>query len=94
MKGDMGGAAAVIGAMQAVGRLNLPLHVVGLVPAVENVVSATSFKPNDVFIAKNGVSIEIISTDAEGRLILGRRPLLCRFLKSDGCYRCGNPYGR
>jgi leucyl aminopeptidase len=70
MKGDMGGAAAVIGAMRAVGQLNLPLHVVGLVPAVENVISATSYKPNDVFIAKNGVSIEIISTDAEGRLIL------------------------
>lgn len=70
MKGDMGGAAAVIGAMQAVARLKLPLHVVGLVPAVENVISATSYKPNDVFIAKNGVSVEIISTDAEGRLIL------------------------
>jgi len=70
MNGDMGGAAAVIGAMQAVGRLNLPLHVVGLVPTVENVVSATSYKPNDVFVAKNGVSVEIISTDAEGRLIL------------------------
>lgn len=70
MKSDMGGAAAVIGAMRAVGELNLPLHVVGLVPTVENVVSATAYKPNDVFIAKNGVSIEIISTDAEGRLIL------------------------
>ncbi len=70
MKGDMGGAAAVIGAMQAIGRLNLPLHVIGLVPTVENVVSATSYKPNDVFVAKNGVSVEIISTDAEGRLIL------------------------
>lgn len=70
MKGDMAGAAAVIGAMQVVSQLNLPLHVVGLVPAVENVVSATAYKPNDVFIAKNGVSIEIISTDAEGRLIL------------------------
>lgn len=70
MKGDMGGAAAVIGAMQAVGQLNLPLRVVGLVPAVENIVSATAYKPNDVFIAKNGLSIEIISTDAEGRLIL------------------------
>ncbi len=70
MKGDMGGAAAVIGAMRAIGHLNLPLHVVCLVPTVENVVSATSYKPNDVFIAKNGVSVEIISTDAEGRLIL------------------------
>ncbi|MCB0211235.1 MAG: leucyl aminopeptidase, partial [Anaerolineae bacterium] len=70
MKGDMGGAAAVIGAMRAVAELKLPLHVVGLVPSVENVVSATAYKPNDVFIAKNGVSVEIISTDAEGRLIL------------------------
>jgi leucyl aminopeptidase len=70
MKGDMGGAAAVVGAMQAIGQLNLPLHVIGLVPTVENVVSATSYKPNDVFVAKNGVSVEIISTDAEGRLIL------------------------
>jgi len=70
MKGDMSGAAAVIGAMNAVGRLKLPVHVVGLVPAVENMVSATAFKPNDVFIGKNGVSVEIISTDAEGRLIL------------------------
>jgi leucyl aminopeptidase len=70
MKGDMGGAAAVIGAMGVVGRLNLPLHVVGLTPLVENVISATAYKPNDVFVAKNGVSVEIISTDAEGRLIL------------------------
>jgi leucyl aminopeptidase len=70
MKGDMGGAAAVIGAMQAVAHLKIPLHVVGLVPAVENMISAAAYKPNDVFIAKNGVSIEIISTDAEGRLIL------------------------
>ncbi|MCB0214806.1 MAG: leucyl aminopeptidase family protein, partial [Anaerolineae bacterium] len=70
MKGDMGGAAAVIGAMRSVAQLKLPLHVVGLIPTVENVVSATAYKPNDVFIAKNGVSVEIISTDAEGRLLL------------------------
>lgn len=70
MKGDMGGAAAVIGAMRAVAQLKLPLPVVGLVPTVENMISPTAYKPNDVFIAKNGVSIEIISTDAEGRLIL------------------------
>jgi leucyl aminopeptidase len=70
LKGDMAGAAAVIGALRAAALLDLPLHVVGLVPAVENVISATAYKPNDVFIARNGVSIEIISTDAEGRLIL------------------------
>jgi leucyl aminopeptidase len=70
MKGDMAGAAAVIGAMRAVARLNLSLPVVGLLPMVENVVSATAYKPNEVFIAKNGVSIEVVNTDAEGRLIL------------------------
>lgn len=70
MNGDMGGAAAVIGAMRAIGQMKLPQHVIGLAPTVENVVSATAYKPNDVFVAKNGVSVEIISTDAEGRLIL------------------------
>ncbi len=70
MKGDMTGASAVIGAMRAIGLLKGDVPVVGLVPTVENVISATAYKPNDVFIAKNGVSIEIISTDAEGRMIL------------------------
>jgi leucyl aminopeptidase len=70
MKGDMTGAAAVIGAMRAVALLKPPVPVVGLTPLVENVVSATAYKPGDVFIAKNGVSIEVINTDAEGRLIL------------------------
>lgn len=70
MKMDMAGAGAVIGAMRAIALLKLPLPVVGLVPTVENVISAMAYKPADVFIAKNGISIEIISTDAEGRMIL------------------------
>lgn len=70
MKGDMAGAAAVIGAMRAIARLKLPLHVIGLTPLVDNMVSATAYKPGDVFIGKNGVSVEISNTDAEGRLIL------------------------
>jgi leucyl aminopeptidase len=70
MKFDMSGGAAVIGAMQAVGKLNLPLRVVGLVPATENLPSGTAYKPGDVVRAMNGKTIEIISTDAEGRLIL------------------------
>ena len=70
MKGDMAGAAAVIGTMQAVSRLRLPLHVVGLVPSVENMISGSAYKLNDVFTARNGVTIEILNTDAEGRLIL------------------------
>jgi leucyl aminopeptidase len=70
MKGDMSGAAAVLGAMSIISRLKLPVHVVGLVPAVENMVSGGSYRPQDVVTASNGKTIEIISTDAEGRLIL------------------------
>lgn len=70
MKKDMAGAGAVIGAMRAIALLNLPLHVFGLIPAAENVISGTAFKPGEVFTAKNGVSIEIISTDSEGRMVL------------------------
>jgi leucyl aminopeptidase len=70
MKSDMAGAAAVIGAMRALGKLDVPLHVVGLVPAVDNMISGRAYRPQDVLTASNGVTIEIISTDAEGRLIL------------------------
>lgn len=70
MKADMGGGAAVIGAMQAVAALNLPLHVVGLVPASDNMISGKAYRPQDVVTAGNGKTIEIISTDAEGRLLL------------------------
>jgi len=70
MRCDMGGAAAVLATMLVVGQLNLPLHVVGLVPATENLPSGTAYKPGDVVRAMNGKTIEIISTDAEGRLIL------------------------
>ncbi|MCC6973006.1 MAG: leucyl aminopeptidase [Anaerolineae bacterium] len=70
MKGDMAGGAAVIAAMQAVARLNLPLHVVGLVPTCDNRISDDAYVPQEVVTASNGMTIEIISTDAEGRLIL------------------------
>jgi leucyl aminopeptidase len=77
MRGDMAGAAAVLSTMDAVGHLDLPLHVVGLVPATENMPGAQAYKPGDVLTALNGKTIEIISTDAEiistdaeGRLIL------------------------
>ncbi|MDX1521654.1 MAG: leucyl aminopeptidase, partial [Anaerolineae bacterium] len=70
MKSDMAGAAAVIGAVRAIALLDLPLHVVGLVPAAENMISDTAYKTEDVYVAKNGVSVEILSTDAEGRLLL------------------------
>jgi leucyl aminopeptidase len=70
MKNDMGGAAAVIGAVEAIARLKLPIHVVGLVPTCENLPSGSAYRPADVLTARNGKTIEIISTDAEGRLIL------------------------
>jgi leucyl aminopeptidase len=70
MKGDMGGGAAVIGAMSIIAKLNLPLHIVGLVPAADNMISDKAYRPQDVLTASNGKTIEIISTDAEGRLLL------------------------
>lgn len=70
MKSDMAGAATVVGAMQAVAQLDLPVHVIGLAPACENLPSGHAYKPGDVLQAMNGKTIEVISTDAEGRLIL------------------------
>ncbi|MBI1730383.1 leucyl aminopeptidase [Candidatus Acetothermia bacterium] len=70
MKYDMAGAAAVIGALQAVAGLDLPLHVIGLIPAVENLPSGKAIKPGDIIRYRNGKTIEVVNTDAEGRLIL------------------------
>jgi len=70
MKGDMGGAAAVLGALRTVAALELPLHVVGLMPATENLPSGKAYKPGDVVRAMNGKTIEVVNTDAEGRMIL------------------------
>jgi leucyl aminopeptidase len=70
MKYDMAGGAAVIGAMQAIAALKLPVPVIGLVPATENMPSGSATHPGDVLTALNGKTIEIVNTDAEGRLIL------------------------
>jgi leucyl aminopeptidase len=70
MKHDMAGAAAVIGTMQTVAALNLPLRVVGLVPLTENLPSGKAYKPGDVIKSLSGLNIEVINTDAEGRMIL------------------------
>jgi leucyl aminopeptidase len=70
MKCDMAGAAAVLGTMQLVADLQLPYHVTAIVPSCENAVDALSFMPSDVIQSYAGHSIEIIDTDAEGRLIL------------------------
>lgn len=70
MKGDMGGAAAVLGAMRALRLLDTPVRTIGLIPATENLPDGRAFRPGDVIRAMDGQTIEIISTDAEGRLIL------------------------
>ena len=70
MKFDMGGGAAVLGAMEAVGALDLPLDIVAIVPATENLPGGDAFKPGDVLTMPNEKTVEILTTDAEGRLIL------------------------
>ncbi|MFC2013786.1 leucyl aminopeptidase, partial [Chloroflexota bacterium] len=70
MKADMAGGAAVIGAMSAIAQLKPKINVVALVPATENIPSGNALKPSDILTAMNSKTIEIISTDAEGRLIL------------------------
>jgi len=70
MKFDMSGGAAVLGAMKAIGMLGLPLNVVGVVPASENLINGRATKPGDVIRTRAGKTVEVINTDAEGRLIL------------------------
>jgi leucyl aminopeptidase len=70
MKMDMSGAAAVIGTFEAVSRLKMPVHIVGLIPAVENMPSGSSVRPGDILRHFNGKTSEVDNTDAEGRLIL------------------------
>jgi leucyl aminopeptidase len=70
MKCDMAGAATVLGAMQAIAQLKLPVNVVGLCGLVENMLSGSSYKLGDVLKARSGKTIEVLNTDAEGRLVL------------------------
>jgi len=70
MKYDMCGGAGVIGAMYAIGKIKPKLNVIGVVPSSENLPSGAAVKPGDILTAMNGKTIEVINTDAEGRLIL------------------------
>ena len=70
MKFDMGGAASVLGTMRAIGELQPKVNVVGLIPTCENMPSGRAVKPGDVVKSLSGQTIEILNTDAEGRLIL------------------------
>jgi leucyl aminopeptidase len=70
MKFDMSGAASVLGTLLAIAEMKLPIHVVGIIPATENMPSGRATKPGDVVTSMSGQTIEILNTDAEGRLIL------------------------
>lgn len=70
MKADMGGAAAVLGAMEIIGELKPEQNVVAVIPSTDNMISGTAFKPDDVITSMSGKTIEVLNTDAEGRLAL------------------------
>jgi leucyl aminopeptidase len=71
MKDDMSGGAAVIAAMAAISRLKVPVRCIGIVPMTENMPGGRAFKPGDILTSAEGKTVEILNTDAEGRLILG-----------------------
>jgi leucyl aminopeptidase len=81
MKSDMGGAAAVLGLMKAVGELRPPVEVHGIIAAAENMPDAAAYRPGDIFGSLDGKSVEIINTDAEGRLVLADALTYARRLK-------------
>jgi leucyl aminopeptidase len=70
MKSDMAGAASVLGAVEAAARLGLPLHIIGLIPATDNMPDGKAQTPGDVITTYSGITVEVGNTDAEGRLIL------------------------
>ena len=70
MKYDMGGAASVLGTMRAIGELKLKLNVIAIIPSCENMPSGSATKPGDVVTSMSGQTIEVLNTDAEGRLVL------------------------
>ncbi len=70
MRYDMCGGAAVIGAMKLISEMNLPINIIGLVPSTENLLGAGACKPGDILTAMNKKTVEVLNTDAEGRLIL------------------------
>jgi leucyl aminopeptidase len=70
MKGDMGGAGVVMATMEAIARLKLKVHVIGLICSAENMPSSTAYRPGDILTAHGGKTIEVLNTDAEGRVVL------------------------
>ncbi|MEN8192989.1 MAG: leucyl aminopeptidase [Bacteroidota bacterium] len=70
MNADMAGASTVIGTIMAAAKLKLPIEIIGIIPAVENMISGRAYKPGDIISTSSGKTIEVKNTDAEGRLIL------------------------
>ncbi|PJA29641.1 MAG: leucyl aminopeptidase [candidate division Zixibacteria bacterium CG_4_9_14_3_um_filter_46_8] len=70
MKQDMAGAAVVISTISAIAQLKIPINIIALVPAVENMPSGKSYRPGDIIRTHSGITVEVLSTDAEGRLII------------------------
>lgn len=70
MKCDMGGSATAVGTMAAIAQANLPVHVIALIPATENRPGGNAYVPGDVIYMHNGMTVEVLNTDAEGRMIL------------------------
>jgi leucyl aminopeptidase len=93
MKYDMSGGAAVLGAMQAVADLSLPINVTGIVPSSENLLSGKAVKPGDVIHTREGKTVEVINTDAEGRLILADALSWAQTLKPAAIVDCATLTG-
>ncbi len=83
MKYDMCGAATVLGTIKAAAELKLPVNLVGIIAAVENMPGGTAYKPEDILTSLSGQTIEVISTDAEGRLVLADALTYCERYKPD-----------
>ncbi|MDE0356652.1 MAG: leucyl aminopeptidase [Gammaproteobacteria bacterium] len=93
MKFDMSGGAAVLGAMRGIARLGLDANVVGIVPSSENLVNGSAVKPGDVIGSREGKTIEVINTDAEGRLILADALSYARTFEPDAIVDCATLTG-
>ena len=91
MKDDMTGAAVVLGAMQAIAQLKLPCNVIGIMACAENMPSGSAQRPGDVVKAASGKTIEVVSTDAEGRMVLADLKLFQPMRK--GVWFWQTPYG-
>ena len=87
MKYDMCGAASVLGTISAIAKMRLPLNVIGIIPTTENMPGGNADKPGDVVTSMSGQTIEILNTDAEGRLILCDALTYAERYESGHCYR-------